>query len=163
MTVLEELIDAAMNVCEKSRSSSLQQQSPSHSRSAVLLSSTGRTYTGCDVHIAAANGSTDSAAQHGVSAERAAFLAAVADGAAKFDVRSGVIVPYSLNLVINFSNIPIILYSYVASLFLYSPQCLVICSDTMKSFPAPDGLSREFMRSFGNYPVVLVNCNLEIK
>lgn len=42
-------------------------------------------------------------------------------------------------------------------------QCIVICSDTMKSFPAPDGLSREFMRSFGVYPVVLVNCNLEIK
>jgi hypothetical protein len=33
----------------------------------------------------------------------------------------------------------------------------------MKSFPAPDGLSREFMRSFGAFPVVLVNCNLEIK
>jgi hypothetical protein len=42
-------------------------------------------------------------------------------------------------------------------------QCIVICSDTMKSFPAPDGLSREFMRSFGVFPVVLVNCNLEIK
>lgn len=42
-------------------------------------------------------------------------------------------------------------------------QCMVICSDTMKSFPAPDGQSREFMRSFGEYPVVLVNCNLELK
>jgi hypothetical protein len=33
----------------------------------------------------------------------------------------------------------------------------------MKSFPAPDGMSREFMRSFGIYPVVLINCNLEVK
>jgi hypothetical protein len=83
MTVLEELIDAALNVCEKSRNNLAQQQSPAHSRSAVLLSSTGKTYSGCDVHIAANPSLGD---PHGVSAERAAFLAAVADGAAKFDV-----------------------------------------------------------------------------
>lgn len=86
MTVLEELIDAALNVCEKSRQSTLQQQTHTHSRSAVVLTSTGKTYTGCDVHIASASGLASES--HGVSAERAAILAAVADGAGKFDVRS---------------------------------------------------------------------------
>ena len=99
MTVLEELIDAALNVCEKSRHSALQQQTHAHSRSAVVLTSTGKTYTGCDVHIASANGSAET---HGVSAERAAFLAAVADGAAKFDVRSLI----SCFFVITFSSWP---------------------------------------------------------
>lgn len=83
MTVLEELIDAALNVCEKSRQTASQQQSHAHSRSAVLLTCTGKTYVGCDVHIASNSTLGDA---HGVSAERAAFLAAVADGAAKFDV-----------------------------------------------------------------------------
>lgn len=123
MTILEELIDLAMCVCEKSRNSKSQQQAYTHSRSAVLLCSTGKAYTGCDVHL---NSNSIESSQGGVSAERAAFLAAVADGASKFD-------------------------------------CLVICSDTMKSFPSPDGLSREFMRTFGIYPVILVNCNLETK
>lgn len=83
MTVLEELIDAALSVCEKSRASSAQQQTHTHSRSAVVLSATGKTFTGCDVHLTAAGVNAEA---HGVSAERAAFLAAVADGASKFDV-----------------------------------------------------------------------------
>lgn len=83
MTVLEELIDAALNVCEKSRQTTLHQQSHTHSRSAVLLTCTGKTYTGCDVHITTNSSLGD---PHGVSAERAAFLSAVADGAARFDV-----------------------------------------------------------------------------
>ena len=83
MTVLEELIDAALNVCEKSRQTASQQQSHTHSRSAVLLTCTGKTYAGCDVHIASNSTLGDN---HGVSAERAAFLEAVADGAQKFDV-----------------------------------------------------------------------------
>lgn len=91
MTVLEELIDAALNVCEKSRQSAHQQQAHTHSRSAVALTSTGKTYTGCDVHIASVSGASESS--HGVSAERAAILAAVADGAAKFDVRKLTITP----------------------------------------------------------------------
>jgi cytidine deaminase len=86
MTVLEELIDAALSVCEKSRSAATQQHAHSHSRSAVLLSTSGKTYTGCDVHIVAPGVNSEA---HGVSAERAAFLAAVADGASKFDVRIG--------------------------------------------------------------------------
>lgn len=165
MTVLEELIDAALNVCEKSRQTALQQQTHTHSRSAVVLTSTGKTYTGCDVHIASASGVPSES--HGVSAERAAILAAVADGAGKFDVS------YFLNICV-FSMRDIWLLGFVplsfdSLLLIFSCacvsllQCIVICSDTMKSFPAPDGLSREFMRSFGVYPVVLVNCNLEIK
>ena len=42
-------------------------------------------------------------------------------------------------------------------------HCLVIASDTMKSFPVPDGQSREFLRSFGAYCIVLVNCVMENK
>jgi cytidine deaminase len=84
MTVLEELIDAALSVCEKSRATASQQQSHNHARSAVLLSVSGKTYTGCDVHIASNSANAEA---HGVSAERAALLAAVADGSNKFDVR----------------------------------------------------------------------------
>jgi len=42
-------------------------------------------------------------------------------------------------------------------------HCLVIASDTMKSLPTPDGQSREFLRSFGAFSVVLVNCVMENK
>jgi len=160
MTILEELIDLALNVCEKSRTTT--QLNHNHSRSAVILSSIGKAYTGCDIHMNSdittintttlsgssgnnmnainnntsninnnnnnnsSSSSTSLSLAHGVSAERAAFLIAIADGITKID-------------------------------------CIVICSDTMISFPSPDGLSREFMRSFGVYPVILVNCNLEIK
>ena len=151
MTILEELIDLALNVCEKSRTTT--QLNHNHSRSAVILSSIGKAYTGCDIHMnsdittintttlsgssgnsnnnnssntSSSSSTTSLSLAHGVSAERAAFLIAIADGITKID-------------------------------------CIVICSDTMISFPSPDGLSREFMRSFGIYPVILVNCNLEIK
>lgn len=40
---------------------------------------------------------------------------------------------------------------------------MVIASDTMSDFPVPDGASREFMRSVGNFPVVLVNNHLDCK
>ena len=111
MTILEELIDAALNVCEKSRSSNIQSATHNYSRSAILLSSTGKTYSGCDVHITTTGGVGNET--HGVSAERAAFLAAVADGAAKFDVRFS-----------SFFLILIILYNitiYVFSALLYVP------------------------------------------
>ena len=42
-------------------------------------------------------------------------------------------------------------------------QCLVIASDTSVEFPTPNGQIREFLRSFGIYPVVLVNSTLECK
>eukprot|EP01038_Epipyxis_sp_PR26KG_P008402 gene8402-11360_t len=115
MTILEELIDYALRVCENGRIAG----QTHHSRSAVLLSCEGKVYGGCDVYI---QGNEIG----GVSAERASILAAVADGATGYD-------------------------------------CLVVCSDTMTSFPAPDGLTREFIRSFGIFPVILVNSNLEIK
>lgn len=41
--------------------------------------------------------------------------------------------------------------------------CIVIVSDTMVSFPTPDGVSREFLSSFGNFPIILVNSLMEIK
>jgi hypothetical protein len=33
----------------------------------------------------------------------------------------------------------------------------------MSQFPIPDGISREFMRSFGIFPVVLVNSSLQLR
>lgn len=81
MTVLEELIDAAMRICENSRASGQLQSS----RSAVLLSSSGKVYVGCDVKL-----STTNEAQS-ISAERAAFLSAIADGASQFEVTKDVI------------------------------------------------------------------------
>lgn len=76
MTVLEELIDAAMRICENSRATGLMQSS----RAAVLLSSTGKVYVGCDVRFPSANEAQS------ISAERAAFLSAIADGATQFEV-----------------------------------------------------------------------------
>jgi cytidine deaminase len=42
-------------------------------------------------------------------------------------------------------------------------EALVIASDTMQTFPVPHGNSREFLRTFGNYPVILVNSNMEMQ
>jgi hypothetical protein len=79
MSILEELIDLALQTCENSRPSG--GRVDHHSRGAALLGPTGKVYLGCDVHIKA---SSDS--DNGVSAERAALLAGVADGAKKFEV-----------------------------------------------------------------------------
>jgi cytidine deaminase len=116
MTILDELTDLSLRVCENGRTAGQRH----HARGAALLASNGKAYSGCDVYIG------DGVDSNGVPAERAAFLAAIADGAPGFD-------------------------------------CLVISSDTMKSFPIPDGKSREFLRRFGVFPVVLVNCDLEVR
>ena len=76
MTILEEMIDAALRVCEKSRVAGQR----GDSRAAALLSSAGKLYSGCDVHVDGAE------LQHSISAERSAILAAIADGASGFDV-----------------------------------------------------------------------------
>ena len=114
MTILEELTDLALQVCENGRTAGQKH----HSRGAALLTGSGKVYTGCDVYVREGD-------PNGVSAERAALLAAVADGAAVF-------------------------------------HCLVITTDTMKQFPVPDGQSREFMRNFGVFPVILANCDLDM-
>lgn len=75
MTILEELIDTALKVCENSRVAGQK----SRTRGAVLLCSNGKTYTGCDVKMSGSE-------SLGVSAERAALLAAIADGSSKYDV-----------------------------------------------------------------------------
>lgn len=76
MTILEELIDAAMKICENSRAAGQLQAS----KAAALLSTTGKVYVGCDVRLPSSNDSQS------ISAERAAFLSAIADGASKFEV-----------------------------------------------------------------------------
>ena len=101
MTIQDELIDHAFMACENRRSANQKD----HARGAAVLANGGKLYTGCDVTI---NGDTNGMGC--ISGERAAILAAVADGQSSFD-------------------------------------CLVIASDTMKSFPAPNGQSREFLRS----------------
>lgn len=45
----------------------------------------------------------------------------------------------------------------------YGSQGIVVCSDSDFNFPTPDGVTREFMRSFGNFPVILVNDRLEVR
>lgn len=72
---MEEMIDTALKVCEKCRQSSHEK----HTRAATLLSSSGKLYSGCDVQMVTSEA-------HYISAERAAFLAAVADGATAYDV-----------------------------------------------------------------------------
>eukprot|EP01041_Mallomonas_annulata_P010693 gene10693-22327_t len=69
MTVLEELIDLALKTCEKGRIAGQKH----HSRGAALLGPEGQVYTGCDVYAHEGDPT-------GVSAERAAVLAAVAAG-----------------------------------------------------------------------------------
>lgn len=114
MTILEELIDLSLRVCENGRIAGQKH----NSRGAALLTSNGKVYSGCDINL---EGNT-----LGISAERAAVIAAVADGSSVF-------------------------------------HCLVLSTDTMTVFPAPDGQSREFLRSFGVFPIILVNCELDSK
>lgn len=76
MTVLEEMVDTGLRICENSRKTSKNQ----HARSAVLVSSAGKLYIGCDARLPnmeIAGGST---------AEKTAFLSAVADGSNTFEV-----------------------------------------------------------------------------
>jgi hypothetical protein len=40
---------------------------------------------------------------------------------------------------------------------------MIVATDTSDDFPVPDGNTREFMRSFGVFGVVLVNCNIEYR
>lgn len=74
MTILEELIDAAMAACERGHEAGLKDPS----RGAALLTSEGLVFTGCDVS------SREGDAQ-GASAERVAALTAVSEGAKRFD------------------------------------------------------------------------------
>ena len=114
MTILEELTDLALKVCENGRAV----HQKHHSRGAALLTSNGKVYSGCDVYVRVGD-------PNGITAERGAVLAAIADGAAGF-------------------------------------QCLVIATDTMTDYPVPDGQSREFLRNFGVFPIILVNCDLDM-
>ena len=120
MTILEELIDIALKVCENGRHAG---EKAHASRGAALLAPGGKVYSGCDVALQVSTSGVENRGEI-VAAEHGAILAAVADGASDF-------------------------------------ECLVIASDTMSGFPFPDGRSREFMRSFGNFPVALVNSRLE--
>lgn len=74
MTILEELIDIGLKACENSRNAGQRQ----HSRAAVLLSSGGKTYSGCEISFPGD--------PNFVSAEKAAFLAAASDGSTTFEV-----------------------------------------------------------------------------
>lgn len=76
MTVLEELIEAALKVCENSRTLVDDRK---FARAAVTLGKNGKTYYGCDVHY-------QNREIQGVSAERASVLSAVADGSGEFEV-----------------------------------------------------------------------------
>ena len=115
MTILEELTDVSLKVCENGRIAGQKH----NSRGAALLTSNGKVYSGCDVYFKERD-------PNGISAERSAVMAAVADGSSVF-------------------------------------QCLVLSTDTMITFPVPDGQSREFLRGFGVFPVILVNCELDIR
>lgn len=115
MTILEELTDVSLKVCENGRAAGQKH----NSRGAALLTSNGKVYSGCDVYLKDRD-------PNGISAERSAVMAAVADGSSAF-------------------------------------HCLVLSTDTMINFPVPDGQSREFLRSFGVFPVILVNCELNMK
>jgi cytidine deaminase len=112
---LEELTDVSLKVCENGRAAGQKH----NSRGAALLTSNGKVYSGCDVYLKDRD-------PNGISAERSAVMAAVADGSSAF-------------------------------------HCLVLSTDTMINFPVPDGQSREFLRSFGVFPVILVNCELNMK
>ncbi len=162
MTVLEELMDVALRVCESGRQAGQRH----HSRGAALLSGAGKVYTGCDVYfgldsggLAANNfGSGNGGSNgngNGISAERAAVLAAVSDGVKHFHVR---VQRISLSRIYLVLNLYVVLMTRATC-----GQALVIASDSMKLFPTPDGQSREFLRTFGVFPVILVNSQLDCK
>jgi cytidine deaminase len=74
MTILEELIDAALNTCENQRHANRND----HARAAVVLGSSGKMYVGCDMMIPGE--------PLPVAAEKSALLTAVADGCTSFEV-----------------------------------------------------------------------------
>ena len=76
MTILEELIDLALNVCENGRAAGQRH----HARGAALLAPGGKVYSGCDIYFRELDSNS-------VTAERGAIQAAVADGCQKFEVR----------------------------------------------------------------------------
>jgi cytidine deaminase len=75
MTVLEELIDMALKVCERISTIS----GSNKLRSAVILGKNGKAYHGCDLAL-------NTKEVQGISGERAAILNAVADGVTEFEV-----------------------------------------------------------------------------
>lgn len=75
MTILEELIDAALKACENQRNN---MNHKDHSRAAVVLNSSGKMYAGCDMMVPG-----DPLI---IAAEKSALLAAVADGSTTFEV-----------------------------------------------------------------------------
>lgn len=75
MTILDELTDMALRVCEKSRLGGQKHIA----RSAALLTPSGKVFCGCDVYSKVGD-------PNGISAERSAITSAVADGISKFEV-----------------------------------------------------------------------------
>jgi cytidine deaminase len=75
MTILEELIDLALGVCEKSRDAGQRH----HARGAALLGPNGKVYTGCDVLMTGLD-------SNAMDAERVAVMTGVSDGVKKFEV-----------------------------------------------------------------------------
>lgn len=75
MTILEELVDIALQCCANGRRSGQKH----HARGAALLEAGGKVYSGCDIYIREDDPSA-------VLAEKAALIAAIADGSSKFEV-----------------------------------------------------------------------------
>jgi len=135
MTVLEELIDIAFQLCEKqSKIGQDKKSGPKanaiETRAAALLASDGRVYTGVDVFAPHMPSSAGGGAATGdkTAAEMVALLGAAAENCSSF-------------------------------------VGLIIASDSLPpgEFPVPDGRSREYMRGFGLFPVYLVNSCLECR
>jgi cytidine deaminase len=76
MTVLEELIEAAVRACEHARQAGVSK----HPRCSALLTESGKVFTGCDI---ASHGASD----HSLASEKAAVAAALAEGESVFEVR----------------------------------------------------------------------------
>lgn len=173
MTVLEELIDVAYQLCEKqskqfsddrtvgegkgqvlSRSQAWSQGliKGRDTRAAALLAADGRVYTGVDIYTPLASSCGD----YGVAST--STNAAMGMNVNQYHQHH------------NNSHEEKTSAEVVALLGAATENCtqfvgMVIASDTLPpgSFPVPDGKSREYLRSFGQFSVFLVNSCLECR
>lgn len=42
-------------------------------------------------------------------------------------------------------------------------QAMVVATDSSEAFPVPDGATRQYLSEFGDFPVVLVNRDMQLR
>jgi hypothetical protein len=152
MTVLEELIDVALKCCEKSRLSGLKFH---NARGCALLTSSGKVISPLTFFFL--NSFRSTAAVMSMLPKQTQILVEF------HRIRSFLmLLPKKLRFWRQFQmDRRILRFFFFFCCCNFMPQHMIIASDTSEEFPVPDGQIREFLRSFGLFGIVLVNCHIE--